>query len=135
MQRDDAQHTSWEGTLVRFQIQVPCHRQESELRSLQEWLRNEPATGSATVSLGGQPSPPGSMGQLFDVLELVTGNGWSAASFVLSVLTWQQTRPRPVQVVIRRGSVEISLAEGSEEQVRAVVAALEQGDDTPGLTS
>ncbi|MEU6260476.1 hypothetical protein [Streptomyces sp. NPDC047043] len=119
------------GKLVQFQIQVPSSRQESELRSLQGWLRHEPATRAATVSLGGKTPAPGSMGQLFDVLELVTGNGWSAASFVLSVLTWRQTRPRPPQVVIRRGEVEISLAEGSEEEVRALVAALEQGDDTP----
>jgi len=116
---------------VQFQIEVPSSRHESELRSLQGWLRNKPATRAAVVSLGGKTPAPGSMGQLFDVLELVTGNGWSAASFVLSVLTWRQTRPRPPRVVIRRGEVEISLAEGSEEEVRAMVATLEQGDDTP----
>ena len=114
---------------MQFQIRVSSG-QEGELHSLQGWLRNEPATRGATVSLGGEAPAPGSMGQLFGVLELVTGNGWSAASFVLSVLTWRQTRPRAPRVVIRRGEVEISLAEGSEEEVRAMVAALEQGDDT-----
>ncbi|WP_432199032.1 effector-associated constant component EACC1 [Streptomyces sp. bgisy027] len=116
---------------MQFQLRVASSRQESELRSLQGWLSREPATRAAVVSQGGQAPAPGSMGQLFDVLELVTGNGWSAASFVLSVLTWRQTRPRPPRVVIRRGDVEISLAEGSEEEVRAMVAALEQGDDGP----
>ncbi|MFG2794029.1 hypothetical protein [Streptomyces sp. NPDC048419] len=119
---------------MQFQVRV-ASGQEGELRSLQGWLRNEPATRAATVSLGGTTPAPGSMGQLFDVLEFVTGNGWSAASFVLSVLAWRQTRPRPPRVVIRRGEVEISLAEGSEEEVRALVAALEQGDDTPRQTS
>ncbi|MBO4259622.1 effector-associated constant component EACC1 [Streptomyces griseorubiginosus] len=116
---------------MQFQIRVTSSRPESELRSLHGWLRQEPATRTAVVSQAGQAPAPGSMGSLFDVLELVTGNGWSAASFVLSVLTWRQTRPRPPRVVIRRGEVEISLAEGSEEEVRAMVAALEQGDDTP----
>jgi transposase len=35
--------------------------------------------------------------------ELATGNGWSAASFVLAVAAWRQTRPRAPQVTIRRG--------------------------------
>lgn len=117
--------------MVQFQIRMPSSRQESELRSLLGWLRNEQATRAARVSLGGQTPTPGSMGQVFDVLELVTGNGWSAASFVLSVLTWRQTRPRPPQVVIRRGDVEISLADGSEEEIRAIVAVLQQDDDRP----
>ncbi|MFE0520787.1 hypothetical protein [Streptomyces sp. NPDC058954] len=120
---------------MQFQIRVTSSRQESELRSLQGWLRQEPATRTAVVSQGGQTPAPGSMGNLFDMLELVTGNGWSAASFVLSVLAWRQTRPRPPRVVIRYGEVEISLAEGSEEEVRAMVAALEQGDGTPRQTS
>lgn len=75
------------------------------------------------------------MGQLIDVLQLVTGNGWSAASFVLSVLAWRQTRPRPPRVVIRRGDIEVSLAEGTEDEVRRIVAALEQADDAPRSAS
>ncbi|MET8292189.1 hypothetical protein ABZV80_44910 [Streptomyces sp. NPDC005132] len=33
-------------------------------------------------------------GKGLDVVQLVAGNGWSAASFVLSVAAWRQTRPR-----------------------------------------
>jgi hypothetical protein len=75
------------------------------------------------------------MGQLVDVVQLVTGNGWSAASFVLSVLAWRQTRPRPPRIVIRRGDVEVSLAEGTEEEVRRITAALEQPGDATGSSS
>lgn len=116
---------------VHVQIQIAGDRQEYELRSLQGWLRREPATRGAAVTLGGKAPEPGSMGQLVDVLQLVTGNGWSATSFVLSVLAWRQTRPSPPRVVIRHGDVEVSLAEGTDEEVRRVVAALEQADGTP----
>ncbi|WP_404200310.1 effector-associated constant component EACC1 [Streptomyces tauricus] len=52
------------------------------------------------------------MGGVLDVLQLVTANGWSAASFVLSVAAWRQTRPRTPQVTIRRGTTEISTGIG-----------------------
>ncbi|MFF3467608.1 hypothetical protein [Streptomyces sp. NPDC002619] len=121
---------------MRIQVRVDgVRQQEAELRSLQGWLRREPAARGENVSLGGKAPEPGSMGQLIDVLELVTGNGWSAASFVLSLVAWRQTRPRPARVVIRRGDVEVSLAEGTDEEVRRIVAALEQADSTPRSAS
>lgn len=120
---------------MHVQVRITEGRQENELRSLQGWLRREPATRGAAVSLEGKASAPGSMGQLIDVLQLVTGNGWSAASFVMSVLAWRQTRPKPPRMVIRHGDVEVSLAEGTEEEVRRIVSVLEQADGTPRSSS
>ncbi|WP_411761907.1 effector-associated constant component EACC1 [Streptomyces tunisiensis] len=57
-----------------------------ELRSLQGWLRADPETRrSVTAQVRGGVPGPGEMGAALDVLQLVTGNGWSAASFVLAV--------------------------------------------------
>jgi hypothetical protein len=69
------------------------------------------------------------MGGVLDVLELVTGNGWSAASFVLSVAAWRQTRPRAPQITIRRGNTEISISDGTETELRQVLAVLESRSD------
>ncbi|MCD7444778.1 hypothetical protein ACFWIJ_00290 [Streptomyces sp. NPDC127079] len=122
--------------LVQVEVLIPGPRQESDLRSLHGWLRREPALRGTAVSLDGEAPAPGSMGQLVDVVQLVTGNGWSAASFVLSVLAWRQTRPRPPRIVIRRGDVEVSLAEGTEEEVRRITTALlEQPGDANGSSS
>ncbi|MGA5552389.1 effector-associated constant component EACC1 [Streptomyces pseudogriseolus] len=74
-----------------------------ELRSLQGWLRADPVVRrSAVVGVRGGVPGPGEMGTVLDVLELVTGNGWSAASFVLAVAAWRQSRPQRPQVEIRR---------------------------------
>lgn len=69
------------------------------------------------------------MGGVLDVLELVTGNGWSAASFVLAVAAWRQTRPSSPQVTIRRGNVEVSISNGSEDELARALAVLEGAVD------
>ncbi|MFD8915963.1 hypothetical protein [Streptomyces sp. NPDC059575] len=105
------------------------------MRSLQGWLRADPVVRrSAVVGVHSGVPGPGEMGAVLDVLELVTGNGWSAASFVLAVAAWRQSRPQRPQVEIRRGETVIVLAEGSEEEIARAVRALEAvggggGDD------
>ncbi|MET7666168.1 hypothetical protein ABZS99_47040 [Streptomyces sp. NPDC005463] len=107
---------------MRLELQV----ESGELRSLQGWLRGDPeARRSAAVGVRGGASGPGEMGGVLDVLELVTGNGWSAASFVLAVAAWRQSRPRRPRVEIRRGETVIVLVEGSGEEVERAVRALE----------
>jgi len=108
------------------QVRVGGDESEPELRGLYGWLAQEPAVRStASVSLVERPGRPGEMGGWLDAVQLVTDNGWSAASFVLSVVTWRQTRPRPPRVVIRRGDLEISLADGSDDEIGRVTALLE----------
>jgi Effector Associated Constant Component 1 len=109
---------------VRFELQVELGA--GELRSLQGWLRADPAMRrSVVVGVRGGVPGPGEMGSVVDVLELVTGNGWSAASFVLAVAAWRQSRPQRPRVEIRRGETVIVLAEGSQEEIARAVRALE----------
>ncbi|MDX2854434.1 hypothetical protein PV342_39710 [Streptomyces sp. PA03-3a] len=115
------------------QIRVDGSVAEAELRTLYEWLAQEPVVRStASVSLVERTARPGEMGGWLDAVQLVTDNGWSAASFVLSVVTWRQTRPRALRVVIRRGDIEISLADGSDDEIRRITALLEDSDGAGG---
>ncbi|WP_189923234.1 effector-associated constant component EACC1 [Kitasatospora xanthocidica] len=99
--------------------------QETELRSLHAWLGQAPEVrGSATLSLVEQPAPSGAMGGWLDTLQVVTENGWSAASFVMAVVTWRQTRPRPPRVVVRHGGVEVALTEGTDAEIQQVIELL-----------
>ncbi|MFG3111813.1 effector-associated constant component EACC1 [Streptomyces tendae] len=76
---------------------------------------------------GGVPGP-GEMGAALDVLQLVTGNGWSAASFVLAVAAWRQTRPQWPRVEIRRGDTVISLTDCSDQEIQQTTRALDRLD-------
>ncbi|MFE6886668.1 hypothetical protein [Streptomyces sp. NPDC057694] len=112
---------------MQLDVCIDGPQQEDELRSLRDWLRREPAVRrTARVGLREAPAASGTMGSTLDVLELVTGNGWSAAAFALSVVTWRRTRPRQPRVTVRRGDVEITLLEGTDEEIARLVHRLEQ---------
>ncbi|MDQ8707956.1 hypothetical protein RCO28_36645 [Streptomyces sp. LHD-70] len=105
----------------------------AELRSLQGWLRSDPdVRRTATVGVRGSAPRPGEMGTAVDVLQLVTGNGWSAASFVLAVVAWRQTRPRRPRVEIRRGDTVVVLDGGTSDVVEQVIRALDTAPDEGG---
>ncbi|MFF0142998.1 hypothetical protein ACFYRN_42100 [Streptomyces sp. NPDC005227] len=107
---------------------------ERELRSLQNWLRSNPdVRRSAVVELHGGVPRPGEMGTAFDVLEPVTGNGWSAASFVMAVVAWRQSRPQRPRVEIRRAGTVIVLTDCSEQETERATRVLEaaQADGAP----
>ncbi|MFG2276063.1 hypothetical protein ACGFNY_40675 [Streptomyces chartreusis] len=115
---------------MRVDVLIDEEHFEGELRSLRSWLGQEPAVRrSAVLALRERSAEPGAMGGVLDVLELVTGNGWSAASFVLAVAAWRQSRPRAPQVTIRQGDVEVIICNGSEAELARVVAVLEGAAD------
>ncbi|MFD6028536.1 effector-associated constant component EACC1 [Streptomyces griseoluteus] len=105
-----------------------------ELWSLQGWLRADPEVRrSAAVEVGGGVPGPGEMGTGLDVLGLVTGNGWSAASFVLALVAWRQSRPQRPRVEVRRGDVTVVLTDCSEEEIEQAVRALDAADADEGV--
>ncbi|MFD3457002.1 hypothetical protein ACFWVC_33105 [Streptomyces sp. NPDC058691] len=112
------------GATVRFEVRVGSAA--GEVRSLQGWLRADPGVRrSAVVEVRGSGPGPGEMGTALDVLELVTGNGWNAASFVLAVVSWRQTRSRRPRVEFRRGETVVVLTDCSEEEIERATRALD----------
>lgn len=98
---------------------------EADLRSLHDWLRREPSLRQVEVSLKQAPTRPGSMGGWVEAFQMITDNGWQAASFVLSLMTWRQTRAGSPQVTIRRGDVEVTVPSGNPEEAARIAALLQ----------
>lgn len=112
---------------MRFEVRVDPAM--GELRSLQDWLRSDPEVRRSTaVEVHGSVPKPGEMGSALDVLELVTGNGWNAASFVLAVASWRQTRSQRPRVEIHRGNTVIVLTDCSQEAIERATRALDAAD-------
>ncbi|MFF4476233.1 hypothetical protein ACFY1A_04185 [Streptomyces sp. NPDC001520] len=109
-----------------MRIDVAVDGGEAELRSLLDWLRRDPAArrGAHVELVQAEPSP-GQMGVLTDVLQLVTENAWSAASFALALSTWRQTRPHARRITVRRGDLTVDLDGGDDEELRRLIDALE----------
>ncbi|MBU3866562.1 hypothetical protein KN815_21585 [Streptomyces sp. 4503] len=110
-----------------MRIDVAVDGGEAELRSLLDWLRRDPAArrGAHVELVQAEPSP-GQMGALTDVLQLVTENAWSAASFALALSTWRQTRPHARRITVRRGDLTVDIAGGDGEELRRLIDALER---------
>lgn len=114
------------------QIDVHVDGGEQELRSLCAWLQQDAAMRrTAHATLAQAPPQAEQMGTLADVLQLVTDNGWSAASFALALTTWRQTRPSRRRITVRRGETTVTVENGAEDELRRLIEVLEDQGDGP----
>ncbi|MFG2644543.1 hypothetical protein ACGFYP_26650 [Streptomyces sp. NPDC048370] len=117
-----------------MRVDVRVSAEDDELRSLHQWLRTDAdIRRSSSLSLQEQRPAPGQMGGLLDVIQLVTDNGWSAASFVVALAAWKRTRPQDPRIEIRRGDTVIVLTQCSEDEINRAIQALEgpAADEAP----
>ncbi|GAA2288661.1 hypothetical protein GCM10010145_68850 [Streptomyces ruber] len=113
-----------------MRVEVRLESGAGELRSLQGWLRSDPDVRRfAVVEARGSTPRPGEMGTALDVLQLVTDNGWSAASFVMALVAWRRTRPQRPRVEIRRGDTVVVLTDCSPEEIERAARALDAATD------
>ncbi|MFF5924408.1 hypothetical protein ACFY8C_39975 [Streptomyces flavochromogenes] len=102
---------------------------EQQLRSLHEWLLADavcrrhagPTLGSGAVTV------PGAQGDLIDVLSLVLGTGFNAASLSVAIAAWRRSRPgSPTLVVERADGTRITLTGAANEDAGRLLAELER---------
>ncbi|MFJ6834892.1 hypothetical protein [Streptomyces sp. NPDC091209] len=117
---------------LEFQdVQVP----EAELRSLHMWLMADPvARRHAKPALGAScPLPSGAQGGTVDLVSLVVGSGFNAASLAMSLVAWRATRPqRPTVTVDRADGLTITISDSSAEEALRLIELLV---DDSGSTS
>jgi hypothetical protein len=115
----------------RVEIDVGDERQ---LRSLREWLVDEPDMRGSKVTLAVPEFAPGHMGAVSDVLVVALGSGGAGAALVASLSAWLQTRVTTVKMRMRsaEGEVEIeaTTARDPAALVERLAKALPRADDT-----
>lgn len=102
---------------------------ERQLRSLYEWLLADAACRRhARPELGsGVVAVPGAQGELIDVLSLVLGTGFNAASLAVAIAAWRRSRPQaPSLVVERADGVRIIVTGAAHEDAVHLLAELER---------
>ncbi|MEU2358599.1 hypothetical protein ABZ599_37505 [Streptomyces misionensis] len=102
---------------------------ERQLRSLYEWLLADPACRRhARPALESRTATvPGAQGGLIDVLSLVLGTGFNAASLAVAVAAWRCSRPgTPTLVVERPDGTRIVLTGATGEEAGRLLAELER---------
>ncbi|QKW06150.1 hypothetical protein HUT18_06775 [Streptomyces sp. NA04227] len=118
---------------MRLELRFPDGElAEEELRSLHMWLLADPAARRhAGPELGTSRAPvPGAQGDLLDVVSLVVGSGFNAATLALSLVAWRGTRPQqPTMTVERPDGMRITVAYSSAEEARRLIESLTDGPE------
>ena len=94
---------------------------EENLRSLYDWLMDDrPLRRGVQMELGcSRPPDPGRQGPVFDLVSLILGSGFNAASLGVAIASWRASRPTAPSVLVERPDgtrVTISGASPQEEQ-------------------
>jgi hypothetical protein len=101
---------------------------DEELKSLYRWLsRDMMLSQHAKVSFQQGDHRPGEMGGVFDLINVLLADAGVVAgigSLAVAVKTWRGTRSRPPAIKIERNGVTITVAEGSEEEIRSLLDRL-----------
>lgn len=122
--------------MTHIEVRVDEQDQDEALQSLFGWLTEDPAVRTtAEVSLHERPAPSGAMGGWLDAVQLVTENGWSAASFALALTAWRQTRARTSRITIRHGDLEITITDASPAEIERAISSLTELASAPNQSN
>ncbi|WP_353963592.1 hypothetical protein [Streptomyces sp. NBC_00120] len=111
-----------------MRLRVDSEGAEDELRSLCEWLLDDPDIRHyATISWDSTPPQPGEMGAT-EWLQLVTDNGWQVANFTMAYLAWRGTRRNGCELTIERNGVTVKIKGISDVEVSGHIARALSGE-------
>ncbi|MEU3540302.1 effector-associated constant component EACC1 [Streptomyces paromomycinus] len=110
-------------------IQVRLDEAESdlELRSLCEWLTDDPTVGrSAAVSLRARENRPGKMGLGFDAVQLIVDSAFQLSSLAIAIDGWRRAYAARPKMTVERNGVRVSFATADTDGARSILRALEE---------
>ena len=113
---------------MRVKLSIDESSAAEELRSLYAWLlADSGARRCAEVEWeAATPAPAVGMGGVLDVLSLVLGSGFSAASLAVSLAQWRDMcgRPDPGVTVERPDGTKVAINMASVEETERLLASL-----------
>lgn len=120
---------------MHVEITVDGAAGEIELRSLHDWLLQEPGLRGSKVSRPVPIPSPGEMGALSDVLIVALGAGGAGTVLAGAVSAWLRTRVSAFTLRIRTAGREIEVETTNLDDVEALIeqitAMLPSRDNEP----
>jgi hypothetical protein len=106
-------------------IRIGGREAEEDLRSLCDWLRNEPdVSHHARIWVASAEPRPGEMGAPLDAVQLVVDGSFQALSLALAYASWRGTRPGQPEVTIEGHGIKVILDGADPDTVGKIVRAL-----------
>ncbi|WP_433143140.1 effector-associated constant component EACC1 [Actinomadura nitritigenes] len=115
---------------VIINIEIDGAFADEEMRSLYDWLLNEPTIRhNAKVEMGAQGPKEGEMGTALDIIALFVTGGLQLPSFIQVLLDWRETRRREYPVTVELNGARVVVPAAGEDLVLKVVRELESKPD------
>ncbi|GAA2845681.1 hypothetical protein Acy02nite_47260 [Actinoplanes cyaneus] len=117
-------------TSFRLELSADDIADLEDLRSLREWLRDDPRVGPHTLpGASDATADPERMGIVGDSLQFVADTGLDVAALVVAIVAWRDSRPvqRQPKVTILRGERKLEIT-GDPETIERIVRLLDDED-------
>ncbi|MEU4202446.1 hypothetical protein [Streptomyces sp. NPDC045470] len=112
---------------MRIRVRLDEAESDLELRSLCEWLTDDPAVGrSADVSLRAREGRPGEMGLGFDAVQLIVDSAFQLSSLAIAIDGWRRAYAARPKMTVERNGVRVSFATADTDGARSILRALEE---------
>ncbi|MFD7661832.1 hypothetical protein [Streptomyces sp. NPDC059788] len=112
---------------MRIQVSLDEAESDLELRSLCEWLADDPAVGrSAEVSLRASAAKPGEMGLAFEAVQLIVDSLFQLSSLAIAIDGWRRAYAARPKITVERGGVRVTFATSDTDGARSILRALEE---------
>ncbi|MET7331683.1 hypothetical protein [Nonomuraea sp. NPDC005650] len=114
---------------MSINIRIDGEYAERELRSLYDWLRDEPNVRQhAEICLVSKELNPNEMGDTLDLISLIITSSLQIPTLADVVLGWMATQRRQPKVTIERGGVRVEVSGASIDEVVKILNAMEPHD-------
>lgn len=103
---------------------------DEELRSLYEWLLNEPEIlHNSQPRLLSKDPKSGEMGAALDVISLLTTSAIGLPAMIEVLRNWRETRRRKPQIIIERGDIKATFIDIDPEAAIRILKSADGADD------
>ncbi|WP_053802205.1 effector-associated constant component EACC1, partial [Streptomyces rimosus] len=110
---------------MSIQVRLDDAGSDRELRSLCDWLADDPAVGrSARVSLRVREAQPGKMGLGFEAVQLIVDSAFQLSSLALAIDGWRRAYAARPRMTVERNGVRVSFATADTDGARSILRAL-----------
>ncbi|MGP3921111.1 hypothetical protein OHA25_13525 [Nonomuraea sp. NBC_00507] len=114
---------------MSINIRIAGDHAEQELRSLYDWLRDEPNVRQhAEIRLVSKELNSDEMGDTLDLISLIVTSSLQVPTLVDVISGWIGTRRGRPKVTIERGEMRVEVSGTSAEEVVKILNAMEPDD-------